>query len=94
MVSAVRRPIIAGNWKMNTTLTEAADLATQVRGAVASHAGYRTEVVLCPPFLSLAAVAAAVEDAPIGVGAQTLAGCEGASTCCGRIVACCCSGAG
>ena len=37
MVSAVRRPIIAGNWKMNTTVTEAADLATQVQVAVASH---------------------------------------------------------
>ena len=70
MVSAVRRPIIAGNWKMNTTVTEAADLATQVRAAVAGHTDDRTEIVLCPPFLSLAAVAAAVEGTAIGVGAQ------------------------
>ena len=70
MVSAVRRPIIAGNWKMNTTVTEAADLATQVRVAVASHPDYRTEVVLCPPFVSLTTVATAVEGSSIGVGAQ------------------------
>ncbi len=70
MVSAVRRPLIAGNWKMNTTVTEAADLATQVGAAVARHPDCRTEVVLCPPFLSLAAVAAAVEGTTIGVGAQ------------------------
>lgn len=70
MVSAVRRPIIAGNWKMNTTVAEATDLARQVRAAVANHPDYHTEVVLCPPFLSLGAVAAAVEGAAIGVGAQ------------------------
>ena len=70
MVSAVRRPIIAGNWKMNTTVTEAADLATQVRAAVASYSDYRTEVVLCPPFVSLTTVATAVEGSSIGVGAQ------------------------
>ena len=70
MVSAVRRPIIAGNWKMNTTMTEAADLATQVRAAVAGHTDDRTEVVLCPPFVSLTTVATAVEGSSIGVGAQ------------------------
>ncbi|MAG34764.1 MAG: triose-phosphate isomerase [Dehalococcoidia bacterium] len=66
----MRRPIIAGNWKMNTAVAEAVGLATHVRAELSGQAELRTEVVLCPPFPSLSAVAVAVENTAIGVGAQ------------------------
>lgn len=68
MTMAGRRPIVAGNWKMNTTLGEATHLAAGVRDAVAGRAG--ADVVLCPPFISLAAVRDAVASSSIGLGAQ------------------------
>jgi triosephosphate isomerase (TIM) len=68
MVSASRRPIVAGNWKMNTTLSEAIALAAEVREPLANLAA--VESVLCPPFVSIAAVRDALAGAEIGVGAQ------------------------
>ena len=50
--------IVAGNWKMNTTVAEAAVLAAGVRDGAAAVSG--VELVLCPPFISLAAVSEAV----------------------------------
>ena len=56
---------------MNTTLKDAIALATRVREALTS--GPRgVHVVLCPPFVSLAAVAQAVDGSGIAVGAQNM----------------------
>lgn len=63
-----RTPLIAGNWKMNTGVTEARQLAGQIRERTANLAG--VEVVLCPPAISLLAVAEAVDGTEIAVGAQ------------------------
>ena len=63
-----RRPIVAGNWKMNTTLAEARALAEALRGPLAALSGVDT--VLCPPFVSLATVAGVLEGAPTTLGAQ------------------------
>ena len=67
---AMPRTIVAGNWKMNTTLAEAVELA----GAVAQGAGQApgVELILCPPAISLAAVQAAVDGSPVAVGAQNM----------------------
>lgn len=64
------RTIVAGNWKMNTTLTAAVELA----GAVAQGAGKAPEVelILCPPAISLAAVRDAVGVSLVAVGAQNM----------------------
>ena len=62
--------IVAGNWKMNTTLDEAAALASGVATG-ASEAG-DAELILCPPFISLAAVRQAVSGTPVLVGAQNM----------------------
>ncbi len=62
--------IVAGNWKMNTTLDEAAALASGVATG-ASEAG-DAELILCPPFISLAAVQQAVSGTPVLVGAQNM----------------------
>ncbi len=63
-------PVVAGNWKMNTTLAEAAALAAGVREGV--KALRRVEVILCPPFISLAAVGEAVRGSSVKVGAQNM----------------------
>ena len=52
----MRRPIIAGNWKMNKTVPEAVRLAKQIKLLVEEDARERVEVVLCPPFTALHAV--------------------------------------
>ncbi len=69
----MRTPIIAGNWKMNTTLAAAGDLTAAMRDELARLvAGGREEIVLCPPFISLARVAELVQGTGIQVGAQNM----------------------
>jgi len=65
-----RAPFVAGNWKMNLGLREAAALARRVAEARAELDGATTVIV--PPLTALAAVAAAIEGSPIGLGAQDL----------------------
>jgi triosephosphate isomerase len=62
--------VVAGNWKMNTTISEAATLAAGVRDGAAAVPG--VELVLCPPFVSLAAVKDAVAGSAVKVGAQNM----------------------
>ena len=57
--------LIAGNWKMNTLAAEARALAREI----AAHAA-GVEVMLCPPFTALAAVAAALAGTAVMLGAQ------------------------
>ena len=64
------RCIVAGNWKMNTTLDEAAALASEV--AAGAPDSNNVEIILCPPFISLAAVRQAVSGSPVMVGAQNM----------------------
>ncbi len=62
--------VVAGNWKMNNTVAEAVALAAAVRDGAASASG--VELVLCPPFVSLAAVSDAVKGSAVKVGAQNM----------------------
>jgi triosephosphate isomerase (TIM) len=69
-MSAPQRPVIvAGNWKMNTTPADAGSLAAEIaaRTAVAG-----VERVICPPYVCLFAVAAALVGTGVGVGAQNV----------------------
>ncbi|MXZ88144.1 MAG: triose-phosphate isomerase [Dehalococcoidia bacterium] len=63
----MRRPFIAGNWKMNTSEEEAAALARDVAEATA---GASCGVAVCPPFPHLSAVRDAVAGSEVAVGAQ------------------------
>ena len=65
-----RTPIIAGNWKMNKTPAEAADLARAFAVSLGNLSG--VEVVLCPPHVSLPAVHAAIQGTRLGLGAQDM----------------------
>ncbi|HVG96371.1 MAG TPA: triose-phosphate isomerase [Chloroflexota bacterium] len=67
-MSSPRQPVVAGNWKMNTTLAEARALAEAVAGPLSALEAIET--VLCPPFVSLAAVIQTVAGAGVAVGAQ------------------------
>jgi len=64
----LRRPIIAGNWKMFKTLSEAAALVEAVKPLDALSSG--VEVVVCPPFTALAQVVEVLRGTNIAVGAQ------------------------
>ena len=66
----MRIPIIAGNWKMNKTIDEAVALVEALKGPLAGIAG--VEKVVCPPFVCLPAVKAAIGEAQIGLGAQNV----------------------
>ena len=61
------RPLIAGNWKMNGSLAGAQRLAKALRGEAA---GVTPELLVCPPFLHLQHVAAALLGSPIALGGQ------------------------
>ena len=62
--------VVAGNWKMNTTVSEAIALAAGVRDGAAGVSG--VELVLCPPAVSLVAVCDAVKGSAVKVGAQNM----------------------
>jgi triosephosphate isomerase len=64
----MRTPLCIGNWKMYGTLSEARALATAVRDGLKRPRG--VDVVLCPPFTALAAVAEILGQGPIRLGAQ------------------------
>jgi triosephosphate isomerase len=66
----MRKPIVAGNWKMNRTYGEASELAAEITRELAPVLG--VDVVLCPPFTALKAVADAVNGTSIHVGAQNM----------------------
>jgi len=66
----LRTPVIAGNWKMHKTPSQAALLAETVVKGVSSTDG--VEVVVCPPFAALGAVANVIAGSRIGLGAQNL----------------------
>jgi len=66
----MRTPIIAGNWKMNTTVDEALDLVDEMIDDLEDVEG--VEVVLCPPFVSLATLADELVGSSVAVGAQNM----------------------
>jgi triosephosphate isomerase len=66
----MRRPIIAGNWKMNLDRAQAVALAKAV--AARSDAADTVDLVLCPPSVYLDAVSQAVAGSRVAVGAQNI----------------------
>jgi len=66
----MRVPILAGNWKMNKSVDEALDLVRGLRRLVLDVEG--VEIVVCPPFVALTAVADALKGTKIKVGAQNM----------------------
>jgi triosephosphate isomerase len=79
-VNPFRRPLVAGNWKMNKGGRDACDLAHDV--AARTHGKTRVDVVVAPPFTALAAVAHQIDEVRgsidvtenfgVGIAAQNL----------------------
>ncbi|MBA4029254.1 MAG: triose-phosphate isomerase [Planctomyces sp.] len=65
-----RRPIIGGNWKMNTDRASGAALARQVAAGAAAMGQAAPDTVVFPPFVYLDSVAAALAGSPVQLGAQ------------------------
>ncbi len=65
-----RKPFIAGNWKMNTSLEEAPALAGAMVEKVGSVEG--VDLAVCPPFPYLASVGKALAGSKIALGAQDI----------------------
>ena len=66
----MRTKIVAGNWKMNKTASEAAALIEEIKALTAEVAN--VEVVVCPPFTDLKDAAAACAGSHVKLGAQNI----------------------
>ena len=66
----MRTPMIAGNWKMNTTVSEAIELVNEMRQELDQIAN--VDKVICPPFISLATVRELIKGSSIKLGAQNI----------------------
>jgi triosephosphate isomerase (TIM) len=64
--------LVAGNWKMHTDLAGAVRLASEAARATEAHAGDGVAVALCPPFVSLEAVAEILRGSALRLGAQDM----------------------
>jgi triosephosphate isomerase len=70
MTSTTRRPLMAGNWKMFKTPAEAGEFVRALAPLVVDVTD--REILLCPPFVSLAAALGEAEGSNVGIGAQTM----------------------
>lgn len=66
----MRKPVIAGNWKMNKTISEACELVSALREKLADVTD--AEIVVAPPFTALSAVAEIIEGSNIKLAAQDM----------------------
>lgn len=66
----MRKPLVAGNWKMNKTVAETRDLVFKLSAKLREVKN--VEKVLCPPFISLMAASSLLEGSGIGLGAQNM----------------------
>lgn len=69
MSSPLRKPLIAGNWKMHLTLAQSVELAKAV---AASAQGAAAEAAVCVPFTAITVVAQTLKGSSVRVGAQDL----------------------
>lgn len=68
----MRRPFVAGNWKMNTDSVGGVELAKAIAAGSTDIAGQSVDVMVCPPFVYLAEITKALSSASITVGSQDI----------------------
>lgn len=66
----MRKPLFAGNWKMNKTINEGVKLANGLKKSLNNFAD--ADIVICPTFIALASVYEAIKETTIQLGAQNL----------------------
>ncbi len=69
----MKKNIVAGNWKMNKTLAEGIQLATEIDSLTAQGIPNNTEVIIAPPFTHLTEIVNHVDTGKIRVAAQNCA---------------------
>lgn len=69
-----RKPMMAGNWKMNNTYGEAVVLAQEISNRYLPQWGDQVDVIICPPYIDLKPVKTVLEfdKSKIAVGAQNV----------------------
>jgi triosephosphate isomerase len=67
----MRRYLIAGNWKMFKTISEALELANEIRAGLTTQPS-DVDVLVAPPFTALTAVGEALSGSGIALGAQNM----------------------
>ena len=67
-MATARRPLVAGNWKMNGRMASVAELDKVIAGAAAVTAG--TDLLICPPATLIAAFAARAAGTSVAIGGQ------------------------
>lgn len=68
----MRRRLIAGNWKMNLSYRESEKLAKDLSEKISEKDLSKTDVLVCPPYISLGIVNKTIKDTGIRLGAQNL----------------------
>ena len=68
----MRKNIVAGNWKMNTTVPEGVELAKEVNEALKGFKA-NCDVIICVPFTHLCPVAGVIDQNLLGLGAENCA---------------------
>jgi len=66
----MRRPIVAGNWKMNKNITEALEFITQLPDDVLKEK--KVECVICPPFIAINPLYNAIKETSLTIGGQNM----------------------
>jgi len=69
-MTATRRTLIAGNWKMNGKSADGVALATGVGGKMKSSAGASFDMLVCPPFTLISKVGEAIKGSGVMLGGQ------------------------
>ena len=69
-MNKLRKPILAGNWKLNKTIKEAVELVTFLKRNI--HDTASVDVVICPPFTALSDLSEILMDSDMRLGAQDL----------------------
>ena len=66
----MRKPFVAGNWKMNTDNHTGVSLAAAIAAGSAEAGGNNVDIAVCPPFVYLEAVCRAANSSSVAIGAQ------------------------
>ena len=65
----MRRPLIAGNWKMHNNCAQSVELVSRLIKSVPAS---EVDIVVAPPYTALSSVAAVLKDSPIALAAQNI----------------------
>ena len=68
----MRKPFVAGNWKMNTDSRTSIDLVERIASGSVEVSSQSVTVAVCPPFVYLQSVAKTLSSSNIAVGAQDI----------------------